>query len=166
MSPEQVVFAFAGAVCIIGAVVAVTHPDPRAAGAGLIVMLLSLASLSAGLAAPAIGVGLIVASLLAVVPLVFHVTLPSGGGEQARGPAVVGAGVVIAATLVAILFVAIVRGEIPVNVSVRSSDGYDVTALAALATGRAAPTVGGTLALLLASVVATTSLRRARRRAR
>jgi len=163
MSAEQVVFAVAGAVCIIGAVVAVTHPDPRAAGAGLIVVLLSLASLCAGLAAPAVGVGLIVASLLAVVPLVFRVTAPPRGGDQPRGPAVAGAGLLIASTLVAILFVAIVRGEIPVNVSVRSSDGYDMTALAELVTGRTAPAAGGTVALLVAAVVAALSMRRAGR---
>lgn len=166
MSPEQVVFAVAGAVCIIGAVIAVAHPEPRPAGAGLIVMLLSLASLCAGLAAPAVAVGLIVASLLAVVPLVFRATTASAGGEQLRAPAVAGAGVIIAASLVAILFFAIVRGEIALNVSVRSVDGYDVTALAELATGRGAAAVGGTLALLVAAVVAAASARRARRSSR
>jgi len=72
-------------------------------------------------------------------------------------------GLLIASTLVAILFVAIVRGEIPLNVSVRSSDGYDVTALAELVTGRTAPAVGGTVALLVVAVVAALSLRRAGR---
>jgi NADH:ubiquinone oxidoreductase subunit 6 (subunit J) len=166
MSPEQVVFAVAGAVCIIGAVVAVAHPAPRPAGAGLIVMLLSLASLCAALAAPAVAIGLIVASLLAVVPLMFRPIAASRGCDQLHGPAVVGAGVLIAASLVAILFLAIVRGEIPVNVSVRSSDGYDVAALTELATGRAVPAVGGILALLVAAVVAALSSWRARRSSR
>jgi NADH:ubiquinone oxidoreductase subunit 6 (subunit J) len=160
MSPEQVVFAVAGAVCLIGAVAAVGHPDPRAAGAGLIVMVLSLASLCAGLAAPVVGIGLIVASVLAVAPLVFRVSAPSRDDDQPRGPAVAGAGVFIAAMLVAILFAAILRGEIPLNVSVRSSDGYDMTAFTELVTGRMAPAVGGTVALLVAAVVAAWSLGR------
>ena len=166
MSPEQLVFVVAGAVCIIGAVVAVAHPGPRTAGAGLIVMLLSLASVCAGLSAPAVAVGLIVASLLAVVPLVFRAGTASAGSEQLHGPAVGGAGVLIAASLVVILFLAIVRGEIPVNVSVRSGDGYDLTALSELATGRAAPAVGATIAVLVAAVVAAVSSWRARRSSR
>jgi NADH:ubiquinone oxidoreductase subunit 6 (subunit J) len=52
MSVEQGVFALAGAVCVIGTVVAVAYRDPRVAGAALLLTLVSLAALYATLAAP------------------------------------------------------------------------------------------------------------------
>jgi len=55
MSVEQAVFTIAGAVCIVGAVIAVVHRDPRTASASLAATLLSLAVLYAGLAAPVRG---------------------------------------------------------------------------------------------------------------
>ena len=49
MSVEQGVFALAGAVCVVGSVIAVAHRDPRVAGAALLLMLLSLGALYATL---------------------------------------------------------------------------------------------------------------------
>ena len=42
MSVEQVVFIIAGAVCIVGAVIAATHRDPRVTGISLTATLLAL----------------------------------------------------------------------------------------------------------------------------
>ena len=55
MSVEQGVFALAGAVCVVGSVIAVAHRDPRVAGAALLLMLLSLGALYATLSAPLVG---------------------------------------------------------------------------------------------------------------
>ena len=164
MSVEQVVFALAAAVCIVGAVVAVTHRDPRAAGAALLVTFLSLAVLYAGLAAPAVAALVIVVALFATLPFVVHLTVPAARAHAGGGPVVAGAAMLIGAALLVLLAVAIALGEIPVNVSVRSSDGYDVPALRDLLTGRAAVAAGGCVVLLVAAAVAARAARRDRRR--
>lgn len=163
MSVEQVVFALAGAICVVGAVVAVTHRDPRAAGAALMVTLVSLGVLYAGLAAPAVAALVIVVALFATVPLVVHLTVPASRAHAGGGPVVAGAAMLIGAALLAILSVAIAFGEVPVNVSVRSSDGYDMTALRDLLTGRAAVAAGGSVVVLVAAAVAAWAARRDRR---
>src|SRR5437762_1855700 len=68
MSVEQGVFALAGAVCVIGSVVAVAHRDPRIAGAALLLTLLSLGALYATLAAPIVAAFVVLVTLIAVVP--------------------------------------------------------------------------------------------------
>jgi NADH:ubiquinone oxidoreductase subunit 6 (subunit J) len=163
MSPEQVVAAVAGAICIVGSVVAVTHRDARAAGAAFVITLLSLAVLCAGLAAPAVSVTLIVVALVAAVPLVVRVAPSAARAETVGWPVVTGAALLIAAAFVAILFVAIALGEVPVNVSLRSGDGYDVGGLLDAVAGRAAMAVGACVVLLLAAAVAARAARQAPR---
>lgn len=163
MSVEQVVFAVGGTVCFVGAVVAATHRDPRAAGAALTVTLLALAVLYAGLAAPAVAAAVIVVALFATVPLVVHLTVPAARAHATGGPSVSGAALLLAAAFLGILAVAIALGEVPVNVSIRSSDGYDLTALGDLVTGRAAVAAGGSVIVLLAAIVTARAARRARR---
>ena len=163
MSVEQAVFVIAGGICTVGAVIAVTHRDPRAAGAALMVTLLSLAVLYAGLAAPAVAAVVIVVALFATVPLVVHLTVPASRAHAGGGPFVSGAALLIGAALLAILAVAIALGEVPVNVSVRSSDGYDMAALSDLLTGRATVAASGSIVVLVAAAVAARAARRDRR---
>jgi NADH:ubiquinone oxidoreductase subunit 6 (subunit J) len=160
MSLEQVIFALAGAVCIVGAITAATHRDPRVAGAALLVALLSLAVLYAGLAAPAVAAAVILVTLFATVPLVVQLTVPVSRAHAAGGTAVAGLAMLIGSVLVATLAVAIALGEVPMTVSVRSTDGYDVAGLRDLVTGRAAAAAGGSVAVLLAAGVAARAARR------
>jgi NADH:ubiquinone oxidoreductase subunit 6 (subunit J) len=162
MSVDQIVFTLAGAVSIAGAVTAVAHRDPRTAGIALAGTLLALAVLYAGLAAPAVAAAVIVVALLSTLPFVVHLTVPASRIHRTGDPAVAGAALVLGATLLALLGVAIVLGEVPVNVSVRSGDGYDLAALGDLLTGRAAVAAGGSLVVLIAALVAARAARRDR----
>src|SRR4029077_10545251 len=90
MSVEQVVVVLASAVCVTGAVVAVTHRDPRASGVALTATLLALAVLYAGLAAPAVAAAVIVVALFATLPLVVQLTVPTPGLHAAGGASVSG----------------------------------------------------------------------------
>ena len=162
MSLEQVVFALAGAVCVAGAVLAVTHRDARASGAALMATLLALAVLYAGLAAPAVAALVILVALFATVPLVVHLTVPAARGQAAEGPVVSGAAALIGAATLGILWAAIALGEVPVNVSMRSSDGYDFASLADLVAGRAAAAVGAVVLVLLAGAASARAARRDR----
>ena len=153
MTVEQAVFAIAGVLCIGGSVVAVTHRTPRVAGAALMATLVSLAVLYAGLAAPALAaIGLVVA-LFATVPLVVHLTVPAPRVRADEERAVGGAALLLGVALLVLLAIAAAAGEVPVNVSLRSSDGYDLAALRDLLTGRAAAAVGGSVLLLVAAAV-------------
>ncbi len=162
MSVEQVVFIIAGAVCIVGAVIAATHRDPRVTGIALTATLLALAVLYAELAAPAVAAAVIVVSLFATLPLVVHLTPPDSPVE-ATGPSLSGAALLLGAALFGILAVVITRGEVPVNISVGSGDGYDLGALADLLAGGAAVAAGASLLLLVGAVVAARAARRDRR---
>jgi len=161
MSVDQIVFTVAGAVCIAGAVTAVAHRDPRTSGVALAGTLLALAVLYAGLAAPAVAAAVIVVALFSTLPFVVHLTVPASRIHAADDPMVAGAALVLGATLLALLAVAIVLGEVPVNVSVRSGDGYDLAALGDLLTGRAVA-AGGSLVVLIAALVAAWAARRDR----
>jgi len=162
MSVDQIVFTLAGAVCIAGAVTAVAHRDPRIAGVALAVTLLGLAVLYAGLAAPAVSAAVIVVALFSTLPFLVHLTVPASRIRATDGPTVAAAALALGATLLALLAVAIVLGEVPVNVSVRSGDGYDLAALGDLLTGRAAVAAGGTLVVLIAGLVTARAARRDR----
>jgi NADH:ubiquinone oxidoreductase subunit 6 (subunit J) len=164
MSVEQVVFAVAGAVCIVGVVIAVTHRDPRAASGALVLTLLSLAALSAGVGAPAVAAAAVVVALVAAVPIVMRLTPSASDPHAEGGPVVAGAALLLGAAILAILVVAITFGELPVNVSVRSSDGDDLAALRDLLAGRASVVVGGSVVLLTAAAWAMWAARRDRRR--
>lgn len=159
MSLEQVVFALAAAVCIAGATTAATHRDPRVAGAALLITLLSLAVLYAGLAAPAVAGAVILVTLFVTAPLVVQLTVPVSRAHAAGGPAVAGVAILIGTVLLATLAVAIALGEVPVSVSVRSTDGYDMAGFRDLVTGRAAAAAGGSVAVLLAAAVAVRAAR-------
>jgi NADH:ubiquinone oxidoreductase subunit 6 (subunit J) len=163
MSVDQVVFALAGVVCIVGAAIAVTHRDPRASGVALTATLLALAVLYAGLAAPAVAAAVILVALFATLPFVVQLTVPASGVHASGGPMVSGAALLLGAALLAILAVAIAVGELPVNVSLRSGDGYDLAALGDLLAGRAAVAAGGTVLVLVAAFVAARAARRDRR---
>jgi len=161
MSVEQGVFALAGAVCVIGAVVAVTYRDPRVSGAALLLTLLSLGALYATLSAPVVAALAVLVTLIAVVPLVVHLTVPAPRHHPAtEGPPLAGAALVIGAALVGLAVAAIAAGELPLNVSLRSTDGYDVSGLYLLATGRMGV---ATLAVTTALVAAIASARAAGR---
>ena len=162
MSVDQIVFTAAGAVCIAGAVTAVAHRDARTAGVALAGTLLALAVLYAGLAAPAVAGAVIVVALFSTLPFVVHLTVPASRSHATDGPRVTGAALVLGAAVLALLAVAIVFGEVPVNVSVRSADAYDLAALGDLLAGRAAVAAGGSLVVLLAALVAARAARRGR----
>lgn len=153
MSLEQVVFAVAAGIAVVAAVVAVTHRDPRAAGAALLVTLLSLATLYAGLAAPAIAGLVIAVALFATLPLVVHLTVPAARATVGGGPVVGGAAVLIVVALISILALAITLGEVPVTIADRASDGYDTAGLRDLITGRSLVAAGGAVVLLIAAGV-------------
>ena len=160
MSLEQAVFALAGLVCIGGAVTAATHRDPRTAGGALLLTLAALAVLYAGLAAPAVSAAVMIAALFVTVPLLVHVTVPASRDSTAAGPAVAGAALLLAGGVLAIILTAIALGEVPINVSLRTSDGYDVAALRDLVTGRSAAAVGASAVLLVAALFAARAARR------
>jgi hypothetical protein len=162
MSVEQVVLAVAGAVCVIGVVIAVTHRDARVAGVALALTLLALAALCAGLGAPAVAAALIVVALFATAPLARGL-IPAPFVHSAGGPVVGGAALLLGAAIGAILMVAMAFGELPVNVSVRSSDGDDLAALLDLLAGRASVVVGGSAVLLAAAGAAMSAAWRDRR---
>ena len=163
MGVEQVISVAAAALCIVSAVVAVTHRDPRAAGAALMVMLLALAALYAGLAAPTLAAVAIAVALFVTLPLVVHLTVPAARASLGGGPLVAGAAVLLAAAILGILAVSIALGEVPVNLADRSSDGYDLAALGALLTGRSVVAVGGSVVVLVAAAVSARAARRERR---
>lgn len=159
MSLEQVVFAVAAGIAVVAAVVAVTHRDPRAAGAALLVTLLSLATLYAGLAAPAVAGLVIAVALFATLPLVVHLTVPAARATASGGPVVAGAAVLIVVALMSTLAIAIVFGEVPVTVADRASDGYDMAGLRDLITGRSQVAAGGAVVLLIAAGVGVRAVR-------
>jgi NADH:ubiquinone oxidoreductase subunit 6 (subunit J) len=163
MSVDQIVFGIAGAVCIAGAVTAVAHRDPRTAGVALAGALLGLAVLYAGLAAPAVAAAVIVVALFSTLPFVVHLTVATSRVHATPRPRVTGAALVLGATLLGLLAVAIVLGEVPVNVSVRSADGYDLAALVDLLAGRAAVAAGGSVVVLIAALIAARAARHDRR---
>lgn len=161
MSVEQGVFALAGAVCVIGGVVAVASRDPRVAGAALLLTLVAVTALYATLSAPVVATLVALVTLVAIVPLVVHLTVPAPRQHPAEiGPAVPGSGLVIAAALMGLAVAAIAAGELPLNVSIRSTDGYDLAGLYVLASGRmgAAALVAG--AAVVAAILAAWSDRR------
>ncbi len=155
MSVEQGVFALAGAVCVVGSVVAVTHRDPRVAGAALLLTLLSLGALYATLAAPLVAALVVLVALVAVVPLVVHLTVPAPRDHPTGiGASRTGAALLIAAAFFGLALSAIAAGELPLNVSLRSTDGYALAGLSALAAGRmgvAVLVVGATVVAAIAT---------------
>jgi len=163
MSVEQIVFALAGSICAVGAAIAAVHPGPRAAGAALAVTLLSLVVLYAALAAPVLAAGALALAVFLTLPLVVHLTVASPRSHAQSGWPSTGVGLLIAAGLLGILLVSIVIGEIPVTVSIRATDGYDVGASLDLLTGRGAVAGGGSVVALLAAVVAARAINRDRR---
>ncbi len=163
MSVEQAVFAFAGSIASAGAVIAATHRDARASGAALSVTFLSLAALYAGLAAPALAAAALVLAVFVTLPLIVHLTVAAPRAHTEGGPLVAGAGLVIGAALLAILLLAVAMGEMPVNVSVRSSDSYDLVALREHITGRGLVASGASAVALAAAAVTARAVRRDRR---
>lgn len=160
MSAEQFAFALAGAACVVGATVAVTHRDPRTAGTSLLVTLVGLAVLYGVLAAPAVAALVVLIALFTTVPIVVYLTVTAARVHAIEGPAVAGAAALIAAAVLVITIVAIELGEVPVNVSLRSRDGYDLVALRELVGGRFAGAAGAALLLLAASFAAVHAVRR------
>src|SRR5437762_12709167 len=124
MSVEQGVFALAGAVCVVGSVITVAHRDPRAAGAALLVTLLSLSALYATLSAPLVAAVAVLVTLIAVAPLVVHLTVPAPRDHPiADGPPQSGAALLIGTSLFGLALAADAAGELPLHVSLRSTNG-------------------------------------------
>ena len=163
MSVEQIVVALAGPICAVAAAVATLHREPRASGAALAVTLVSLAVLYAALAAPVLAGAALALAVFLTLPLVVHLTIAAPSSPAHSGLPVTGAGLLIGAGLLGVLLASIVIGEVPVNVSVRASDGYDIGALLDLATGREAVAGGVSLVALLAAAVAARAVGRDRR---
>ena len=163
MSVGQAVFTLAGATGVVGAVIAAVHRDPRASGAALAVTFLSLAVLYAGLAAPALAAAALVLAVFVTLPLIVHLTVAAPRAHTESGPLVASAGLLIGAALLAILLSAVAMGEVPVNVSVRTSDGYDVGALRERITGRGLVASGAMAVALAAAAIAARAVLRDRR---
>src|SRR5438270_3205109 len=165
MSVEQVVFALAGAVCIAASVTAVTARDARGAAGALLATLLSVAILYALLSAPIVAGAVIIVALFLVVPATVHFTVPAPRAHPDRdaGP-IAGAAMVICAPLLAVLGLTIAAGEMPLNVSVRSTDGYDVGAFGGLVAAHYGLTAAAAVVLVLVALgSARTASRGARR---
>ena len=162
MSVEQAAFALAGAVCIVGSVIAAAYRGPRMSGIALVGTLVALAVLYVELGAPAVAVFAIVLVLLAIVPFVVRLRVPAARRAAAE-PGAAALALLVGGTVLAILAVAIVQGEVPLNVSLRSGDGYDVAALTDVVTGRSAVAAGASGLVLLAALVAARAARRGRR---
>jgi len=161
MSVEQGIFAIASTACIVGAVVAVASRDPRTAGAALFLVLLTLAALYATLAAPLVAGIVVIVTLLIVLPLAVHLSVPAPRVHPAARPPIAAAALVIAAALLVTAVLAVAAGELPLNVSLRSTDGYDVAGLRDLTTGRMAVAAAVVAAALLAALASVRSVRRA-----
>ena len=112
MSVEQIVFALAGSICAVGAVVAVVDREPRMNGAALAVTLLSLAVFYAALAAPVPAGAALALAVFLTVPLVVHLTIAAPRRHAEDGPPVAGASLLIGAGLLGILLFSIVIGEV------------------------------------------------------
>ena len=166
MSVEQAVFAFAGSIGVVGAVIAAAHRDPRASGAALAVTLLALAVLYAGLATPVLAAAALVLAVFVTLPLIVHLTVAAPRPHVEGRPLVAAAGLLIGAAFLATLLWAVAMGEVPVNVSVRTSDGYDVGALREHITGRGLVASGASAVALAAAAIAARAVRRDRRATR
>jgi NADH:ubiquinone oxidoreductase subunit 6 (subunit J) len=161
---DQVPFAIAGAVAMIGAVVAATHRDPRAAGAALLATLLALAVLYASLAAPLVAGVVVVLALFATVPVAVHANVRAVPAEaRAREAPVAGAAIVVCAALLLLIGFAVAFGEVPVNVSLRSADGYDLAALAGTLAAHALPAAAAGGLAIVAALFGLHAIRRAPR---
>jgi len=137
MSLEQTLFAIAAAVCVAGSVAAVSVRDARGAGGALLATLLSLSVLYALLSAPLVAAAVIVIALFWIVPATLHLTATAPQAHpwpDAVGLA--GAAAVISLPLLLVLLLTVASGELPLNVSVHSTDGYDVNAFGAVLVGR------------------------------
>src|SRR2546423_1346855 len=152
MSVEQVLFAIASAVCIAGSVVAVTARDARGAAGALLATLLSLGILYPLLSAPIVAGAVVLVALFWIVPIALHLTATAPRAHPwPDATAAAGAAVVISLPLLVVLLRTIATGELPLNVSSRSADGYDVAGFGALFTGHAALTaVAAGLVLIVA----------------
>lgn len=163
MSPEQAVFTIAALGCAVGAVTAATHRDPRVAGAALLLTLVSLAVLYAGLAAPLIAAVVLAVSLIVTLPVIVHHTIAAPHAEPPGGAGTVAA-LLVGVALLALVGLAIARGEVPVNVSLRSADGYDVAGLRELLGGRGAVAAGAVVLVFASAVIGARAGRRVRAR--
>jgi len=115
--------------------------------------LLSLAVLYAGLAAPALAAAALTLGVFVTLPLIVHLTVAVHRVHIEGGPSVEGAGLLIGAALLAVLLSAVAMGEVPMNVSVRSSDGYDLGALRDGVTGRGLVATGAAVVALAAAAI-------------
>lgn len=139
MSAEQILFAIAGSVCIVGSVAAVTVRDARGAGGALLATLLSLSVLYALLSAPVVAGAVAVTALFWVVPATLHLTATAPRAHPWPDAAsLAGGAIVITLPLLLVLLLTIMAGELPLNVSVRSTNGYDVGAFGAQLAGQSA----------------------------
>lgn len=152
MSAEQVVFAIAGAVCVVGSVAAVTVRDARGAGGALLATLLALGVLYALLSSPVVAGAVAIIALFWLVPATLHLTATAPRAHPRPDTARLGgAAIVIAAPLLVVLLLTVRSGELPLNVSVRSIDGYDVGAFGALLAGQSAlPAAAAVMVLVVA----------------
>ena len=165
MSAEQVVFTVAGAICISGSVTAVTLRDPRGAGGALLATLLALGVLYALLSAPVVAGAVVLIALLGIVPAAVHLTATAPRAHPwADLRSVAGQATVICVPLLVVLLLTVASGELPLNVSLRSTDGYDIGGLGDLLAGRSALSAVAAGVLLVVAVAAARAATRGRAR--
>ncbi len=166
VSAEQVLFAVAGAICLLAAANAVFRKDTLAAAVSLVVTLLSLAVIYLGLgfeflAAVQVGVyaGAIVVLFTIAIMILSHARANESGTRAWRRLDLAGA--VIAAVLFALLAAAILRGSLPVAVTAPASP-TDIDAMADALFVRFLLPFEVASVLLLAALVAAVVLARKR----
>jgi len=166
LGAEQVIFAVAGAICVVSAANAVLRRDPLSSALSLTLTLFSLAILYLGLGAPFLaGVQVAVYAGAIMVLLVFVIMLLGAGRRVplpvSRAPLGLVA-VLISAGLFAVLALAIVRGQLPTNVGTAAAPADHVAALAELLFTRYLLPFELASVLLLAALIAAVSLARRR----
>jgi len=166
LTPEQGIFAVAGAICVVSAANAVLRRDPLTSALSLTLTLFSLAILYLGLGAPFLaGVQVAVYAGAIMVLLVFVIMLI--GAERrfpmpvTRAPLALVA-VLISAALFAVLALAIVRGQLPTNVATTIPAADHVGAVADLLFTRYLLPFEIASVLLLAALIGAVSLARRR----
>lgn len=166
LTAEQGIFAVAGAICVVSAANAVLRRDPLTSALSLTVTLFSLAILYLGLGAPFLaGVQVAVYTGAIMVLLVFVVMLL---GSERRFPMPVTraplglVAVLISAGLFTVLALAIVRGQLPTNVTTTVPAADHVGAVADLLFTRYLLPFEIASVLLLAALIGAVSLARRR----
>ena len=166
LSAEQGIFFVAGAICVVSAANAVLRRDPLTSALSLTLTLFSLAVLYLGLGAPFLAGVQVAVYAGAIMVLLVFVIMQLGAERRSplpvtRAPLGLTA-VLLSGGLFAVLALAILRGQLPTNVSTTALAADHVGAIADLLFTRYLLPFEIASVLLLAALIASVSLARRR----